>query len=149
MGAPTRCSWSHFCLSLSPSVGPSLRQLMLLILVQASQQPQSLEAAGYKYIVGSLAKSLGVVCSCPGPSPGENGNLLHGGGLVIIFRLFLPWLTYSRCTYSVLHAVDPPCIAQPLAACNSTLWLFSGRLPVSQCSSELGVLQTVCGLLKG
>lgn len=139
----------HFCLSLSPSVGPSLWQLTLLIPVQAGQQPQSLEAADHKYIVGSLAKSPGVVCSCPGPIPGENGNLLHGGVLVIIFRLFLPWLTYSCCTYSVLHVIDPPFIAQPLAAYNSTLRLFSGRLPMSQCSSELGVLQTVCGLLKG
>ena len=118
-------------------------------LVQAGQQPQSLETAGYKYIVGSLAKSLSVVCSCLGPGPKENGNLLHWGGLVIIFRLFLLWLTYSCRTYSVFHAIDLPFIAQPFAACNSTLWLFSGRLPMSQCSSELEVLQTVCGLLKG
>lgn len=66
-----------------------------------------------------------------------------------MFRLLLPWLTYSCCAYSVFHAAAPPFIAQPFAACNSALWLLSGRLPASQCPSELGVLQTVCGLLKG
>lgn len=98
-GAPAYCSWGHFCLSLSPSVGPSLWQLTLLIPVQAGQQPQSLEAAGYKYIVGSLAKSPGVVCSCPGPTPVENGNLLHGGGLVIILGCSCPgWLIAAALT---------------------------------------------------
>lgn len=70
-------------------MGPGLRQLTLLIPIQAGQPSQSPETAGYKYIVGSLAKSPGVVCNCPGPGPQENGNLLHGGGLVIIFRLVL------------------------------------------------------------
>lgn len=109
-----------------PSLGPCLWQLTLLIPVQAGQKPQSLETAGYKYIVGSLAKNLGVVCSCPGPGPEENKNL-HGGGLVIIFRLFLPWLTYSCCAYSVFHVVYPPFTAQPVSVtqlCGSSLASF-------------------------
>lgn len=89
-----------------------------------------------------------MVCSCPGPQPRQNGNLLQGGGLEIIFRLFLPWLTRSHCPHSVFNATTS-LIAQALAACNSTLRFSSGRLPMSQCSSELGVLQTVCGLLMG
>lgn len=130
-----------------PSVAPCLWQLTLLIPVQAGQQPRALKALGYKYIVGSLAKSLGVVSSCPGPQPRQSGNLLHGGGLENIFRSFCPgWLRATALTQCLMPW---PLVAQALAACNSTSWFSSGRLPMSQRSSELGVLQTVCGLLTG
>lgn len=54
-----------------------------------------------------------MVCSCPGPGPQENGNLLYERGLVVIFRLFLPWLTYSCCTYQCFMLLTLPSLLNP------------------------------------
>lgn len=108
---PSRCSWAHFGLSLSPSVGPRLWQLTLLIPVQTGQQPRTLEAAGYKYIVGSLAGRLGVVCSCPGPSPGRMETFFMGEALWLFLGCSCPgWLVVAALS---AHAVDLPSLLNP------------------------------------
>lgn len=57
-------------------------------------------------------------------------------------------MTYSCCPHSVFNVTDLS-TAPVFTACNSALRFPSGRLPRCQCSSELGVLHTVCGLLMG
>lgn len=131
-----------------PSMGPCLWQLTLLIQIQAGEPSQSPETVGYKYIVGSLAKSHVWSSAAQVLVLRRMEIFFIGEAFWLFLGCFLLWLTYSYCTYSVFHATDPPFIAQPsqpvTQLCGSSLEGF-------QClsSSELGVLHTVCGLLEG
>lgn len=77
--------------------------------------------------------------------------LLPGAGAGGDLSLFLGPLapvTYSCYPHSGLDVSDLS-TAPVFTACNSALWFPSGQFPGCQCSSELGVLHTVCGLLMG
>ena len=124
--------------------GPA-RSAWLAPLWPVSGSSCGLLGCGYNYTAGPLVESPGVDCS---PGSGAEGTFSGPGG-GDHRPLCWPRWTQSRCADSGVFAAAGPPRGAPLAACGSLCGSFLEGCPCYRGASELGVLQPVCGLLRG